>query len=100
MEAREKGAQRDIQDAGRFLAREPVHDREDERQAERRVDRAEDGLDVLVSKQPEEVEVQQDLDEMQREAERMNDCADGDCPERAPEPSAESDELLSAVPRR
>jgi hypothetical protein len=33
------------------------------------------------------LEVQQDLDAMQREADRMNDCADGDCPPR-PEPAA------------
>ncbi len=41
--------------------------------------------------------VQGELDTMQREADRMNDCADGDCPEAAP--AAASDELRSAVPR-
>ncbi len=41
--------------------------------------------------------VQKDLDEMQREADRANDCADGDCPELVP--AAAGDELRSAVPK-
>jgi hypothetical protein len=41
--------------------------------------------------------VQNDLDAMQREAARMKDCEDGDCPELAA-PASES-ELRSAVPR-
>jgi hypothetical protein len=42
-------------------------------------------------------EAHKDLDALLREADRMNNCADGDCPERVP--SAADDELRSAVPR-
>jgi len=41
--------------------------------------------------------VQKDLDAMQREAERMKDCDDGDCPELAA--PADDPRLRSAVPR-
>jgi hypothetical protein len=41
--------------------------------------------------------VQKDLDAMQREAARMKDCEDGDCPELAA--PAEDAQLRSAVPR-
>jgi hypothetical protein len=41
--------------------------------------------------------LQGELDTMQQEADRMNDCADGDCPALAP--AAAGDELRSAVPR-
>jgi hypothetical protein len=42
--------------------------------------------------------VQKDLDAMQREAARMKDCEDGDCPELAA--PAPDDQLRTAVPRR
>src|SRR5206468_2950972 len=48
IEARQECPKRDIEDGRRLLAREAVDNREDEGQSEGRVDRAEDGLDVLV----------------------------------------------------
>jgi hypothetical protein len=46
-------------------------------------------------------QVQGDLDTMQQEADRMKDCADGDCLDVAePAPDPADDELRSAVPKR